>query len=107
MAEALLKGALMSAVNLSEVAAKLVDIGMAETEIRDAIEPLGVEVVTFDREAAVAAGFLRRESRRAGLSLGDRACLALGRERGLPVLTSDTAWASLDFGAGPEIVMLR
>lgn len=107
MAEALLKGALMSAVNLSEVAAKLVDIGMAETEIRDAIEPLGVEVVTFDGEAAVAAGLLRRESRRAGLSLGDRACLALGRERGLPVLTSDTAWASLDLGAEPEIVMLR
>lgn len=107
VAEALLTGALMSAVNLSEVVAKLADIGMSEGEVREAIEPLGVEVVPFDEAAAVATGLLRGESRRAGLSLGDRACLALGRERTLPVLTADTAWSTLDLGPEVKVEQLR
>ncbi len=107
MAERLLTGAVMSAVNLSEVVAKLSDFGMAEAEVREIIEPLGVEVVAFDEAAAFVAGLLRRESRRAGLSLGDRACLALGRARRLPVLTADIAWSTIDFGSDVEIVMLR
>lgn len=107
MAERLFTGAVMSAVNLSEVVAKLSDVGMAEAEIREIIEPLGVEVVAFDEATAFVAGLLRRESRRAGLSLGDRACLALGRARKLPVLTADIAWSTVDLDPEVELVMLR
>jgi ribonuclease VapC len=35
---------------------------------------------------------LGQPSRHPTLSLGDRACLALGRATGLPVLTTDRAW---------------
>ena len=105
--EALVMGALMSAVNLSEVVAKLADIGMTEADIREAVEPLGIELADFDASGAFSAGLLRPVSRSAGLSLGDRACIALGQMRGLPVLTADIAWNSLKLGTEAEIVMLR
>ncbi len=105
--EALASGAVMSAVNLSEVVAKLADIGMTEPDIRATVETLDIEVAEFDVSGAFATGMLRPPSRRAGLSLGDRACLALGQQRGLPVLTADTAWNSLSLGSEIEIVMLR
>lgn len=107
MAEALARGALMSTVNLSEVAAKLADIGMAEAAVRMATEQLGLEFVAFDEAGAVAAGLLRPASRSAGLSLGDRACIALGQARSLPVLTADLAWSSLDLGPEVQVVMIR
>ncbi len=105
--EALVMGALMSTVNLSEVVATLADIGMTEADIREAVEPLGIELADFDASGAFSAGLLRPASRSAGLSLGDRACIALGRQRSLPVLTADIAWNSLKLGTGVEIVMLR
>lgn len=49
----------------------------------------------FDREAALAAGELRLSTRAYGLSLGDRACLELGRRLGWPVLTTDRRWSQL------------
>ncbi len=104
VAEALAAGACMSAVNLSEVVAKLAEIGMTEAEIHEAIDPLGLDVAPFGAADAFATGLLRPASRAAGLSLGDRACLALGRRRGLPVLTADSAWSVLDPGAGIEML---
>jgi PIN domain nuclease of toxin-antitoxin system len=87
--------AAMSAVNLSEVVGKLADLSMRENEIHDVVGPLGLEIVPFDRELAFLAGTLKAQTRGAGLSLGDRACLALGSRMGLPVLTADRAWARL------------
>jgi PIN domain nuclease of toxin-antitoxin system len=104
---AIKEGALMSAVNLSEVVARLTDRGLSEEAIGSSIGLLGVPCVPFDEGAAYAAGLLRPGSRAAGLSLGDRACLALGRERNLPVLTADRAWSGLDLGTGIEVVLLR
>lgn len=100
-----LPGATVSAVNVAEVGAKLVDRGMSEHDIRTAIGVLGVEVAAFDEEAAYAAAMLRDRTRRLGLSLGDHACLALGVARGLPVLTADRSWAGLDLGI--EIRLIR
>lgn len=88
--------AAVSAVNLTEVGAKLADRGMKDAEIRAAVGILGLEVVAFDEEAAYAAAALRLRTRNRGLSLGDRACLALGAARGLPVLTMDRKWSGLD-----------
>ena len=107
VAEAVRAGAVMSAVNISEVVAKMADSGLPETAIRDALGVFDLECAAFDEAAGFSAGLLRPASRAAGLSLGDRACVALGRERNLPVLTANRAWSGLDLGPGIEIVLLR
>jgi len=94
----LLPGAAVSAVNLSEVVAKLVEATMPVDVVRSALEDLGLDVRPFDAEMAYAAGALRTATRRLGLSLGDRACLALGQLLARPVLTTDRAWEGLDLG---------
>ncbi|MDR5676477.1 MAG: type II toxin-antitoxin system VapC family toxin [Armatimonadota bacterium] len=103
--EAAIADAAISAVNLSEVVAKLAELGMPEEEIRSTLEPLDLEVVDFDLEQAYQAGLLRRLTKPAGLSLGDRACLALARARQLPALTADHAWETVL--AGVEIRIMR
>jgi PIN domain nuclease of toxin-antitoxin system len=93
-----LPNAVISTVNLSEVGAKLADRGVKEPAIRNAISLLGLEVVAFDEAAAYAAAAMRPATRHLGLSLGDRACLALAASRGVPALTTDRNWASLAIG---------
>ena len=90
--------AAMSAVNLSEVVAKLAEGGMPEEAIRELLEELNLEVMPFDSEQAYRAGFLRPLTSAAGLSLGDRACIALGFRLGCAVLTTDREWSVLDLG---------
>lgn len=96
--------AAISAVNLSEVAAKLADRGMPEEAIREALDGLALEIHDFDRELAFQAGFLHPLTRSRGLSLGDRACLALGQRLNLPVLTTDRIWGALDLGVEVRLV---
>lgn len=100
-----LPGATASAVNVAEAGSKLVDRGMGEHDMRAAIAGLGLNVVAFDESAALAAATLCARTRKSGLSLGDRACLALGMARNLPVLTADRSWAGLDLGV--EIRLIR
>ena len=102
--EARLAGALISAVNLAEVHAKLADYGMADAEIRSAVDALALETIAFDVAMAHRAGQLRPATRALGLSLGDRACLALAQVANLPVLTADRAWAALDIGVRIETI---
>lgn len=90
-----LPGAAISAVNLSEVIAKLVDQGTTETALRATLDSLGLTVYSFDTTLAYAAGLLRPSTRAFGLSLGDRACLALAEKLGLPAITADRAWLEL------------
>ncbi len=90
--EAALEGAIIGAVNLSEVMAKLVDRGMTESHALVALSALGLEVVPFDAELALRAGALRPLTKPLGLSLGDRACLALGMHLALPVMTAERNW---------------
>ena len=93
---------IVSAVNLSEAVAKLADAGLPADHISAAIESLQLAVVSFDRELAAVAGLLRPKTRHAGLSFGDRACLALGLMRKAIVLTCDRAWSKLDLGVAVE-----
>jgi ribonuclease VapC len=93
------------AVNWTEVFQKLVDDGLSDITIRAALDGISAAVVIFDIPLAEDAGRLRRATRDRGLSLGDRACLALARREGLPVLTADRAWAELDLGV--EVVLIR
>ena len=93
-----LSEAAVSAVNLSEVVAKLSERGVPESEIRTALDGLGLEIVAFDETTAYRAGLLRRVTRPAGLSLGDRACLALALQLEAPVFTTDRSWKTLRIG---------
>lgn len=95
---AISQGAVISAVNLSEVVAKLREGGTPETVARSMVNPLGITIAGFDTDLAYAAGFLRPATCAAGLSFDDRACLALAQRLALPALTADRSWASLSLG---------
>ena len=75
-----LEDAVVSAVNLSEVVGTLLETGMPRREVESTLGGLGLEVHPFDEAAAWSAGALRSTTKKAGLSLGDRACLALAKE---------------------------
>ena len=98
-------GGLISATNFSEVLAKLVDIGLDDDAAIRAFDALMLTVAPVDAEQAKHAGLLRRQTRKYGLSLGDRACLALAASRGFPAVTADRVWAKLDLGI--EIRVIR
>jgi ribonuclease VapC len=105
LAAPLLDGAVISTVNWSEVLARYVDLGL-ETAGREAeIESLGVSLAPFtSRQAEVAAGLLPL-TRKAGLSLGVRACLALELDRGGQPITADRAWRRIDVGL--DVTLIR
>ena len=92
------QGAFVSAVNLSEALSKAMDNGVP-AEIRAiAIEALALNIVAFDADAAHAAAELRTATKAFGLSLGDRACLALTGRLRATALTTDRIWSRLDIG---------
>jgi ribonuclease VapC len=95
----------ISAVNLSEVLTRLSELGVPEDTAEGAVARLNLRVIDFDEKQARATARLRPTTRRFGLSLGDRACLALGAALGCPVVTADRAWANLDIGV--NIVLIR
>ncbi|MFM9107513.1 MAG: PIN domain-containing protein [Chloroflexota bacterium] len=103
-------GAFMRAVNYAETLTRLAKVGVDPANAHRQMVEAGligqlIEVVPFEEDDAIAAAALRPPTRRNGLSLGDRACLALGRRPGRPVRTSDRAWAGID--AGVEILFIR
>jgi len=98
-------GAVISAVNLAEVAGRLAAAGMKEGPIRAAVATLGLEIAPCEESRAIAIGLLYPATRQHGLSLGDRACLALAQERKLPAVTADRAWKSLAIDV--EILLIR
>ena len=99
-----LAGASLSAVNLSEVLARLQEFGMPESEAVAAVARLELRIVPFDEPLARAAARLRLLTRHVGLSLGDRACLALGEKLGYPVITADRVWGSLEIGVAVVVI---
>ena len=100
----IVRGALVVAVNVAEVITKLVDYGAGDAEIEEALGGLSFVTVPFDEMLATAAGQLRRRTRAAGLSLADRACLALAASTGLPALTADRIWTTLDLGVTVRLI---
>lgn len=90
-----LNDALISTVNLAEVATYLARNSVPPETIDRALTAFPIEVVPFDREQGLIAGCLYPACKSLGLSLGDRACLALAKSRELPVLTADRVWLEL------------
>jgi PIN domain nuclease of toxin-antitoxin system len=94
----------MSAVNLAEVVSKAVDFGGTLESISGSLAPLPLQLVPFAPEDSMIAASLRAATRSRGLSLGDRACLALGLKLGSPVLTTEGRWRELDVGVVIEVI---
>ncbi|CDM96204.1 MAG: type II toxin-antitoxin system VapC family toxin [Limnospira sp. PMC 1291.21] len=101
----LIENATISTINLSEVIAKLAEIGISETEILQILSDLNLKIVPFDEPQAQIAGMLRPMTKPLGLSLGDRACLALGLVLNQPVITADRQWSQLNLNL--EIRVIR
>jgi ribonuclease VapC len=91
----LLSNATMSAVNVSEAYGKLLGRGIKAEDAWEAVTAPVPEIVDFDTKQAKIAGWLQPQTRSLGLSLGDRACLALGMALKAPVYTADRAWKKL------------
>ena len=82
----------------------MTDLGTSIDRVREHLESLHLEVIPFETEQAYIAGMLRAETRSVGLSLGDRACLALARQLRVPALTADRRWAELDVGIDVQVI---
>jgi PIN domain nuclease of toxin-antitoxin system len=93
--EELLGKIIMSSVNVAEVAGILLDSDMSEQEAQEAIEPFVDSIVDFDLDHAIACASLKKTTKHLGLSLGDRACIALGIKLELPIYTADKIWQEL------------
>jgi len=103
---ALKRGAAMSSVNVAEVAARLSEDGLSSVTVASVVRGLGVEIIPFDRRTALLSGTYRPRTRRHGLGLGDRACLATASRLGLPALTADRSWADVSI-PGATVVLIR
>jgi ribonuclease VapC len=101
----LLDGAVMSCVNWSEVLQKSAMHGVETGELGADIEGLGVTFVPFMADDAEETARLWPLTRSAGLSLGDRACLALAARESLPAVTTDRNWATLALDV--RVVVIR
>jgi ribonuclease VapC len=89
-------GAAISTVNWSEVCQRSVARGIDTGGLRADVEGLGVEIEPFTAGDAEHAADMWPVTRQLGLSLGDRACLALASRLGRPALTADRSWIGLE-----------
>jgi ribonuclease VapC len=103
VAEVIADGAVMSSVNLSEVATLLVRHGQDPSKtLLPVLEQVSVEAFTVDD--ALAAAALSPRAAPNGLSLADRACLALAKRLNAPAVTADRAWSQLDINVAVHLI---
>lgn len=93
-----------SAVNWSEIGAKLAERGLSVADISTELATFGLDIVPFDEDQAHVAAGLRPLTADLGLSLGDRCCLALAQIHKARVVTADHAWLKLP---GFDVVAIR
>ncbi|WP_082399797.1 type II toxin-antitoxin system VapC family toxin [Pseudonocardia sp. EC080625-04] len=98
LVESYLEAAVISAVNLSEIYQKLAQRGVDADRTLRQLRTLGIGVEPVTATDAVTAATLWPVTRAAGLSLGDRCCLALATRLEGPAVTADTAWTQLEVG---------
>jgi ribonuclease VapC len=96
---------LLSAVNYAEVVGKLLETGMVEATVKEVLELLEVHIEPLNDTQAWKTGSLRLATKELGLSLGDRACLALAYIKKLPVITADKNWDKFEIDL--KIIQLR
>lgn len=94
----------IGAVNWCEVAQKSARSGVDVGRARVLLEDVGLAIVPFTAGQAQTAALLWEPTREKGLSLADRACLALAMDRAAPVLTADRDWAGLDLDVDVRLI---
>ena len=97
----------MSAVNYAEVVSHFIHAGMPAQEVDAMLRPLPMTIVGADADLACVAGRLRAVTAAAGLSLGDRFCLALALRDALPAITADRQWGAVSDTVGATILVIR
>lgn len=102
--DAVLANAVISSVNWAEVVQKALACGVDVEGMQKDITALGLNILPFTADEADFAGRLWQHTRQFGLSLGDRACLSLGRSLQARVLTADQVWAALDLPIAIQIL---
>jgi ribonuclease VapC len=102
--EAVMRGAALSTVNYCETLAVMTRLGRDVGRLRQGLLISGLSIVPFEARHAEVMAELERQTRSRGLSLGDRACLALGILRNETVLTADRPWADLALGVRVELI---
>ena len=96
-----------SSVNIVEVGTRLVDKGLAPIHLARALKELDVQTIDFDLEQALVSATMRVSTRQAGLSLGDRACLALAQLMKGTAVTADSAWVDVAEAVGVKVLTIR
>lgn len=97
-----------SSVNMAEVGSKLIDKGLPPEQLERTLAACDVQMVDFDAAQAHTSAQLRAATREIGLSLGDRACLALAHGLQATAFTADRAWVDLDAAAiGVQVRLIR
>ena len=99
--------AAIGVVNLSEVVSHFVRAGMPTRDVEDMLNALPFTLVPADASLAWEAGRLRADTAEAGLSLGDRFCLALAKREGLPAWTADNVWKTIAGASNVKVVLIR
>lgn len=102
--QSVLRTSYVSAVSAAEVVCRLVSQGFTPAEAEKHLVQFVKEIVPFDTRQAVLAAGLVTQTRELGLAFCDRACLALARQLGVPVLTANVEWAKLDIGVVVEVI---
>ena len=101
------RGALISTVNVIEVIQRMLDLGVSSDVVLRQQMRFEVRAVPLSMVQAEKAAALRRLTRAKGLALGDRACLALALDSGLPALTAEAAWLEVNTGADVRLIRER
>jgi len=97
-AAALRAGSVISAVNVAEVCSKAQEQGLDVDGVAVRLSALGLQTIPFSETDARISASMQSATRSYGLSLGDRACLALGQRLGASVLTADRVWTQIPMG---------
>ena len=105
--KAVLAESSMTTVNLAEVVGHYARNGVSERDIHAVLAQLPVEYVAPDEALAYQIGLLLPITKAAGLSIGDRACLALAKRLGVPAITADRQWLSVATAARAVIEVIR
>jgi PIN domain nuclease of toxin-antitoxin system len=98
---------IVCAVNWAETASKLAESGHPSAAVEATLAALNATIIPFDSIHAVACGLLRPATRHLGLSLGDRACIALAQLTHATVITADRPWLQLAEPLGLRIECIR
>ena len=106
VAEALMEGAVMTTVNFAEVVTKYVLRG-AKDRAATLLERIPLTLVPVDEDLALRSALMADVTRPAGLSMGDRICLALGQRTGQTVLTADRSWLDIAAAVGAVVEAVR